>query len=40
MSLKLRELKKKTPQELLKYAEETGVENARSMRTQLSLIHI
>ena len=34
MSLKLRELKKKTPQELLKYAEETGVENASSLIKQ------
>ena len=40
MSLKLRELKKKTPQELLKYAEETGVENASSMRTQDMLFEI
>ena len=40
MSLKLRELKKKTPQELLKYAEETGVENASSMRTQDMLFSI
>ena len=40
MSLKLRELKKKTPQELLKYAEETGVENANYMRTQDMLFEI
>ena len=40
MSLKLRELKKKTPQDLLKYAEETGVENASSMRTQDMLFEI
>ena len=40
MSLKLRELKKKTPQELLKYAEEMGVENASSMRTQDMLFEI
>ena len=40
MSLKLRELKKKTPQELLQYAEETGVENASSMRTQDMLFEI
>ena len=40
MSLKLRELKKKTPQELLKYDEETGVENASSMRTQDMLFEI
>ena len=33
-NLKLRDLKKKTPQELLVYAEELGVENASSMRTQ------
>ena len=39
-NLKLRDLKKKTPQELLKYAEETGVENASSMRTQDMLFEI
>ena len=34
MNLKLKELKKKTPQELLIYAEELKVENASSLRTQ------
>ena len=34
MNLKLKELKKKTPQELLSYAEELKVENASSLRTQ------
>jgi len=34
MNLKLKELKKKTPQELLNYAEELKVENASSLRTQ------
>jgi transcription termination factor Rho len=34
MNLKLKELKKKTPQELLAYAEALGIENASSMRTQ------
>ena len=34
MNLKLKELKKKTPQELLSYAEELTVENASSIRTQ------
>ena len=34
MNLKLKELKKKTPQELLSYAEELKVENANSLRTQ------
>ena len=34
MNLKLKELKIKSPQELLAYAEELGVENASSMRTQ------
>ncbi len=34
MNLKLKELKKKTPQELLSYAEELQVENASSLRTQ------
>ena len=34
MNLKLKELKKKTPQELLSYAEELNVENASSLRTQ------
>ena len=37
---KLRDLKKKTPQELLVYAEELGVENASSMRTQDMLFEI
>ena len=40
MNLKLRELKKKTPKELLEYAEELGVENASSMRTQDMLFSI
>ena len=40
MNLKLRELKKKTPQELVSYAEELGVENASSMRTQDMLFSI
>ena len=40
MNLKLRELKRKTPQELLEYAEELGVENASSMRTQDMLFSI
>ena len=39
-NLKLRDLKKKTPQELLVYAEELGVENASSMRTQDMLFEI
>ena len=39
-NLKLRDLKKKTPQELLVYAEELGVENASSMRTQDILFEI
>ena len=34
MNLKLKELKKKTPQELLSYAEELKVENASSLRKQ------
>ena len=34
MNLKLKELKKKTPQELLSYAEELKVENASTLRTQ------
>ena len=34
MNLKLKELKKKTPQELLSYAEDLKVENASSLRTQ------
>ena len=34
MNLKLKELKKKTPQELLSYAVELKVENASSLRTQ------
>ena len=34
MNLKLKELKKKTPHELLSYAEELKVENASSLRTQ------
>jgi transcription termination factor Rho len=34
MNLKLKELKKKTPQELLSYAEELKVKNASSLRTQ------
>ena len=34
MNLKLKELTKKTPQELLSYAEELKVENASSLRTQ------
>ena len=40
MNLKLRELKRKTPQELVSYAEELGVENASSMRTQDMLFSI
>jgi len=40
MNLKLKELKNKTPQELLAYAEELGVENASSMRTQDMLFSI
>ena len=40
MNLKLRELKRKTPKELLEYAEELGVENASSMRTQDMLFSI
>ena len=40
MNLKLRELKKKDPKELLEYAEELGVENASSMRTQDMLFSI
>ena len=40
MNLKLKELKIKTPQELLAYAEELGVENASSMRTQDMLFSI
>jgi len=40
MNLKLKELKIKTPQELLVYAEELGVENASSMRTQDMLFSI
>ena len=40
MNLKLKELKIKTPQELLTYAEELGVENASSMRTQDMLFSI
>jgi len=40
MNLKLRELKKKTPKELLEYAEKLGVENASSMRTQDMLFSI
>ena len=40
MNLKLRELKKKTPKELLEYAETLGVENASSMRTQDMLFSI
>ena len=39
-NLKLRDLKTKTPQELLVYAEELGVENASSMRTQDMLFEI
>ncbi len=39
-NLKLRDLKKKTPQELLVYAEDLGVENASSMRTQDMLFEI
>ena len=39
-NLKLKELKIKTPQELLKYAEDLGVENASSMRTQDMLFAI
>ena len=39
-NLKLKELKIKTPQELLKYAENLGVENASSMRTQDMLFSI
>jgi len=39
-NLKLKELKIKTPQELLKYAEDVGVENASSMRTQDILFSI
>ncbi len=39
-NLKLKELKIKTPQELLKYAEGLGVENASSMRTQDMLFSI
>ena len=39
-NLKLRDLKKKTPQELLVYAEELGVENASSMRTPVSYTHL
>ena len=39
-NLKLKELKIKTPQELLKYAEDLGVENASSMRTQDMLFSI
>tara|TARA_B100000953_G_scaffold146138_1_gene120971 strand:+ start:1292 stop:2551 length:1260 start_codon:yes stop_codon:yes gene_type:complete len=40
MNLKLKELKIKSPQELLAYAEELGVENASSMRTQDMLFSI
>ena len=40
MNLKLKELKRKTPKELLEYAEELGVENASSMRTQDMLFSI
>ena len=40
MSLKLRDLKKETTQEMLIYAEETGVEDASSMRTQDMLFEI
>ena len=40
MNLKLKEFKIKTPQELLAYAEELGVENASSMRTQDMLFSI
>ena len=40
MNLKLKELKIKKPQELLAYAEELGVENASSMRTQDMLFSI
>ena len=40
MNLKLKELKIKTPQELLAYAEDLGVENASSMRTQDMLFSI
>ena len=40
MNLKLRELKRKTPKELLEYAEKLGVENASSMRTQDMLFSI
>ena len=40
MNLKLRELKTKTPKELLEYAEKLGVENASSMRTQDMLFSI
>ena len=39
-NLKLKELKIKTPQELLKYAEDLCVENASSMRTQDMLFSI
>ena len=39
-NLKLKELKIKTPQELLKYAEDLGGENASSMRTQDMLFSI
>ena len=39
-NLKLKELKIKTPQELLQYAEDLGVENASSMRTQDMLFSI
>ena len=39
-NLKLRDIKKKTPQELLVYAEDLGVENASSMRTQDMLFSI
>ena len=40
MNIKLRELKRKTPKELLEYAEKLGVENASSMRTQDMLFSI
>ena len=40
MNLKLRELKRKTPKELLEYAEKLEVENASSMRTQDMLFSI
>ena len=40
MNLKLRELKRKTPKELLESAEKLGVENASSMRTQDMLFSI